>query len=146
MGADDVAVIFPEGTRASGGKRARAMAKIAERDPVRAARLATLRHVLPPRPAGSAALLAGAPEADVVLAWHVGFDGLDTFGGILRHLSRSPRPVVFTARRVPRADVPAGDAFTEWLDNRWVELDEQVDRLLRDTEPRTAHQKGRIDV
>ena len=142
MGSDDVAVIFPEGTRASAGKRARAMAKIGERDPERAARLASLRHVLPPRPAGSAALLTGAPDADVVLAWHVGFDGLDTFGGILRHLSHRPRPVVFTARRVPRADVPSGDAFTAWLDDRWIELDEQVDQLLRDTAPQPRSSEG----
>lgn len=134
LGVDDIAVIFPEGTRASPTKRAKALERIAARDPDRAARLGTLEHLLPPRPAGSAALLEGCPAADVVLAWHVGFDGLDTFGGILRHLARTPPPVVFAARRVGRADVPSGDAFTPWLDERWLELDRSVGSLLAEAD------------
>ena len=125
-----VAVIFPEGTRASPSKRARALEKIGERDPARAERMQPLRHLLPPRPAGSAALLAGCPQADVVIAWHVGFDGLDTFGGILRHLSTPPIPVQFHARRVPREQVPSGDDFTTWLDQQWLMADEAVHQLL----------------
>lgn len=127
---DEIAIIFPEGTRASHVKRTRAMEKIREKDPTRADRLVSLQHLLPPRPAGSAALIAGCPDADVVLAWHVGFDGLDTFGGILRHLSRPPVPVRFHARRVDRADVPSGDAFTVWLDDQWVRADHDVHLLL----------------
>jgi 1-acyl-sn-glycerol-3-phosphate acyltransferase len=130
MGNADVAVIFPEGTRASPTKRVKALERIAARDPGRAERLGALDHLLPPRPAGSAALLEGCPAADVVLAWHVGFDGLDTFGGIVRHLARTPRPVVFVARRITRTDVPSGDAFTTWLDDRWLELDRAVHHLL----------------
>lgn len=132
MSADDAGVIFPEGTRSSPAKRARALDRLAERDPARAERLRSLRHVLPPRPAGSAALLAGAPSADVVLGWHVGFDGFDTFGGIMRSLARRPLPVRLCLRRIPRADVPVGDAFTTWLDDRWLEIDDAVDALLRE--------------
>ncbi|MFZ4718585.1 MAG: lysophospholipid acyltransferase family protein [Ilumatobacteraceae bacterium] len=128
--ADEIAVIFPEGTRSAPKKRARALEKIAERDPERAERLAGLQHLLPPRPAGSLALIDGCPAADVVIAWHVGFDGLDTFGGILRHLARRPAPVRFHARRVPRADVPTGDAYTRWLDDQWVRADADVHLLL----------------
>lgn len=76
MGPDTVAVIFPEGTRSSAAKRHRALEIISERDPERAARLAGLRHLLPPRPAGSRALLSGATQADVILIRHTGFDGL----------------------------------------------------------------------
>lgn len=135
MGADDVAVIFPEGTRANPAKRGRALDRIRERDPERAERLGDMLHLLPPRPAGSAALLRGNPTADVVLAWHVGFDGLDTFGGILRHLARTPRPVQFHTRRVPRHQVPdpdleQGEAFTRWLDEAWCAVDAEVHRLL----------------
>lgn len=127
---DEVGIIFPEGTRAAAHKRDRALAKIGERDPQRAAKLAPLQHLLPPRPAGAAALLAGCPTADVVLAWHVGFDGLDTFGGILRHLSRRPRPVQFHAVRIAREQVPAGDGFTAWLDDQWLLADAAVHQLL----------------
>ncbi|MEX1106809.1 MAG: 1-acyl-sn-glycerol-3-phosphate acyltransferase, partial [Ilumatobacteraceae bacterium] len=97
MGARDVAVIFPEGTRATAAKRERALAKIAERDDARAESLAPLQHLLPPRPAGAAALIEACPAADIVLAWHIGFDGLDTFGGILRALGRSAPQAYFEA-------------------------------------------------
>jgi 1-acyl-sn-glycerol-3-phosphate acyltransferase len=129
---DQVAVIFPEGTRATATKRARALARIGERDPDRALRLAGLQHLLPPRPAGSAALIEGCPQADVVIAWHVGFDGLDSFDGIRRHLERVPPPVEFHARRVPRAQVPTGDRFTRWLDDQWLTADAAVHALLHE--------------
>jgi len=132
MSDDDVAVIFPEGTRASPAKRKRALDKLAERDPDRAQQLAGLEHLLPPRPSGSAALLAGAPDADVVVAWHVGFDGLDTFGGILRHVARRPMPVRFRARRFARADVPVDGAFTSWLDAVWLQADRDVHAMIEE--------------
>lgn len=131
MDAGEVAVIFPEGTRASSAKRAKALARIAERTPERLPRVEGLRHLLPVRPAGSAALVAGCPDADVVIAWHVGFDGLDTFGRILRHLARPPRQVHLAARRIPRAEVPDEPAaFAEWLDLHWQRVDDEVDALL----------------
>jgi 1-acyl-sn-glycerol-3-phosphate acyltransferase len=138
MGERDVAVIFPEGTRSNDAKRRRALERIAARDPDRAERLAPLTALLPPRPAGALALLRGAPDADVVLAWHTGFDGLDTFGGILRHLAGPDRSVLFVARRVPRAELPdttpltadADAAFTAWLDTTWLTLDTEVRAAL----------------
>jgi 1-acyl-sn-glycerol-3-phosphate acyltransferase len=132
MGERDVAVIFPEGTRASATKRQRALETLAERDPERAERLRPLQHLLPPRPAGAAALLNGAPEADIVVGWHVGFDGLDTFGGILRHLARKPPPVRLELRRVARAEVPTGENFIAWLDATWLQADRDVDQLTKE--------------
>lgn len=126
----EVAIIFPEGTRSSPKKRERALEKIRERDPARADRLAGMLHLLPPRPAGTQALLGGRPDADVIIAWHVGFDGLDTFGGVLRHLARRPRAVQFHARRIARADVPDGASFTRWLDDQWLQSDRAVHDLL----------------
>jgi 1-acyl-sn-glycerol-3-phosphate acyltransferase len=136
LGIDDVAIIFPEGTRAAPAKRTRALARIAERDPVRAERLAALQHLLPPRPAGTAALLAGSPGSDVVIAWHTGFEGLDTFGGILRSLGRGAPRVRFAAIRIPRDHVPSTDdvpALTAWLDERWLDADRAVDALLTES-------------
>jgi 1-acyl-sn-glycerol-3-phosphate acyltransferase len=133
MGARDIAVIFPEGTRASPTKRERAMNRLRERDPARAERLSGLQHLLPPRPAGSAALIAGAPGADIVIGWHVGFDGLDTFGGIIRHLARKPAEVQFKVRRISRDDVPEGAAFTEWIDALWLRTDQDVHTMLEPT-------------
>ncbi|MSO79657.1 MAG: hypothetical protein EXQ79_08625 [Acidimicrobiia bacterium] len=131
MGPGVAGVIFAEGTRANPVKRARALAKIAERDPARAERLRALRHLMPPRPAGSAAMLAGAPDADVVVAWHIGLEGMDTFGGIVRGVPTfSGRTIRYVARRIPRAEVPTGDAFTQWLDDTWLGLDREVDAAL----------------
>jgi len=131
MGADDIGVIFPEGTRANPDKRARALEKIGSVDPVRAERLRGLQHLLPPRPAGAIAMLRGCPTADVLLAWHVGFEGLDTFGGILRAVGQPMRPVRFVLRRVPRGEVPSvsdddTSSFVAWLDEQWLRMDREV--------------------
>lgn len=127
-----VAVIFPEGTRSAPHKRARAVDRIRERDPERGERVAALTHLLPVRPAGSMALLRGRPDADIVIGWHTGFDGLDTFGGILRHLAHRPAPVQFRAARFARSSVPAVDSpdFARWLDDRWLETDRSVHSML----------------
>ncbi len=130
IGPGVVGVIFAEGTRTNDRKRARAIEKIAERDPERAARLAALRRLLPPRPAGSAALVEGAPEADVVLAWHTGFDGLDSFAGMIRAVAEPLPAVRFVMRRVPRSEVPEGKEFAAWLDEQWLRMDAEVESAL----------------
>lgn len=126
LGQHDIAIIFPEGTRANPRKREKSLEKIAEHDPERARKLSALRNLLPPRPSGAAAMMRGAPDVDVILAWHVGFEGLDTFGGILAALNRRPAPILFSARRVANSDVPRGHAFNEWLDRQWVRMDAEV--------------------
>lgn len=126
LGPGDVAVIFPEGTRASPSKRAARLEQLAERSPARHARLAGLTHVLPPRPAGANGLLAQVPDADVVVLWHVGFDGLDTFGRIITALATSAPHARVVLERHDRASVPAGDGFVAWLDDQWVAMDASV--------------------
>ena len=134
LGRGDVAVIFPEGTRASPAKRARAMERLRELDPERAALVDVLHHVLPPRPSGTASLLDATPGTDVVLAWHTGFEGLDTFAGIIAALGRPTTTVRMRFRRISRSDVPdpheAG--FTRWLDDCWLAVDDEVGQLLHD--------------
>lgn len=130
LGPRDLGIIFPEGTRANPRKRAAALAKIRERDDGRAARLAGLRHLLPPRPSGALAMARGAPGADVVLAWHIGFEGLDSFGGILKALNRGIPPILFTARRIPGREVPRDSRFEAWLDEEWLRMDAEVTAAL----------------
>lgn len=142
IGPGVVGVIFAEGTRSNDEKRARALARIDQRDPERAARLAGLRYLLPPRPAGSMALLRGAPDADVVLAWHIGFDGFDSFGGMIRRLAAPPTPVRFVARRIPRGEVPSGDGFRAWLDERWLEMDADVAAALDADRARSGRRRA----
>jgi len=130
-----VGIIFPEGTRANKKKRDRALEKIAVVDAERAQRLQGMKYLLPPRPAGAAAMLRGCPSADVVFAWHVGFEGLDTFGGILRGISSRMPPIRFHLRRVERLAVPITsqvdtNEMTKWLDSEWMRMDHEVDEAL----------------
>ncbi len=136
LGPHDVGIIFPEGTRANPRKREAALARISERDPLRAERLSVLDHLLPPRPSGAQAMASGAPAVDVVLAWHVGFEGLDTFGGILNALGRPFPPIRFVARRVPAAEVPRGEGFAAWLDGQWISMDAEVGAALAERNER----------
>lgn len=141
LGAGEVAVLFPEGTRVNPRKQARALESIARRDPARADRVSGLRHLLPPRPAGAATLVAATQGAAACVAWHTGFEGLDSFGGIIGALGAKPRPVRMRIRRLgeppepgateesPVVSSPPGD-FVEWLDELWCEIDDSVDRML----------------
>ena len=126
MGDRDVAVIFPEGTRANDEKREYLVGRLERKQPERHALFGELRCLLPPRPAGAVALLDAVPGADVVLMWHVGFDGLDTFAGILRRLRHSEASARVVLEPVPRSEVPEGDGFGPWLDQVWVEMDRKV--------------------
>jgi hypothetical protein len=64
---------------------------------------------------------------------------LDTFSGIHAALARPMPPVHVVFQRfarstVPPADAEASGAFTTWLDRRWIEIDSEVDRTLKDRE------------
>jgi len=122
MGADDAAVIFPEGMVVTASRRSRAVARLAERDPERAARVGDLRVLAPVRPAGTAALLRGAPDADVVFVTHTGLEALQRVGDATRRLPLRA-PVRVAIRRVARADVPAPERVAAWLDDEWSAAD-----------------------
>jgi 1-acyl-sn-glycerol-3-phosphate acyltransferase len=130
LGVKDCAVIFPEGSRASAKKRVRALERLRERSPQRAETLAGLKYLIPPKPAGANALLSAVPEANVLTMWHSGFDGLDTFSGILSHLGRAKANVHVRVEEISRSSIPSGEAFVSWLDAKWVEMDIAVQRQL----------------
>jgi 1-acyl-sn-glycerol-3-phosphate acyltransferase len=124
LGPGDGVLIYPEGTRFTEQRRARAIERIAGRDPELGARAARLRRLLPPRLGGVGALLDGAPSADVVVIAHRGFDGLrlvrDIWRGGLVGLVVRVR-----ITRVPRAEVPEeAAARAEWLYDLWQGIDE----------------------
>jgi 1-acyl-sn-glycerol-3-phosphate acyltransferase len=128
LGRDEGVLIYPEGTRFTPQRRARAIARIAEREPQLAPRAERLRHLLPPRLGGVGALLDGAPTADVLVVAHHGFDGLrlvsDIWRGGLVGLT-----VRVQITRVPRSAVPpAGPARTGWVYDLWQDVDDWVER------------------
>jgi len=127
LGTDDGVLIYPEGTRFTPQRRARAVGRIAERDARLAARAERLRHLLPPRLGGVGALLDGAPEADVVVIAHHGFDGLRLISDIWRG---GLVGLVIRVRmtRVPRTAVPeAGPARVDWLYDLWQDVDDWLE-------------------
>jgi 1-acyl-sn-glycerol-3-phosphate acyltransferase len=129
MSAHDGLLIYPEGTRCTAEKLARAKAIIAERQPEIAPLAARLRYLLPPRLGGTIALLESARGADVVIFGHVGLDGFEYISDIW-----SGRLVGTTVRlkfwRFPAADVPLGrDELIAWLYERWQELDDWVGQM-----------------
>jgi len=126
LGPGEGILVYPEGTRHTDHKLARAQTLIAERQPHLAARAARLRNLLPPRLGGPLALLDEAVGADVVFCGHVGFDGFESLreiwsGGLVGTTIR----VRFW--RHPAASVPTGEAEqTAWLYDRWQELDDWI--------------------
>ena len=125
-----VAVIFPEGRLFRSDVAQRSLVSIAKTDTTRAARLRNLRHVLPPRPGGFAALLDACPGVDVVVISHT---GLESYGA-LRDLARDvplKEPINVVAHRYRREEIPADPSdATSWLDDRWLEMDEWIHARL----------------
>ena len=126
----DCCVIFPEGSRASTPKREKSLQRLRERAPERAARLEGLKYLIAPKPAGANALLAAVPEAKVLTMWHSGFDGFDTFKGILRHLGSARARIHVKVEEHKRETIGTGEQFVSWLDKQWVEMDKAVARQI----------------
>jgi 1-acyl-sn-glycerol-3-phosphate acyltransferase len=126
LGRDEGLLIYPEGTRHTPEKLARAQEIIAERQPEVAPLANRLRHVLPPRLGGTLALLDAASGADVVVCGHVGLDGFEYISDIWAG------GLVGTTVRVrfwrhPSSAVPADrDERIAWLYERWQELDDWI--------------------
>lgn len=116
LGPREGVLIYPEGTRFTAEKRRRAI----ERVP----RAAGLEHVLPPRPAGTLAVLDTG--ADVVVCVHHGLDGFASIGDLWRGgLVRRTVRVRFS--RFAGASLPEGrEARTDWLWQRWQEVDDWI--------------------
>lgn len=139
MTADEGMLIFPEGTRFTEERRLGMIAKIAERDPALAAKAQEIRHLLPPKIGGVLAVLEGAPDADVLLMGHVGFDGLRRMSEIWQGVLVG-RELRVRFRRVPRSDVPLdADGRVAWLFDAWLEMDgwigEQLGRRALEAAP-----------
>ncbi|MFT7608921.1 MAG: 1-acyl-sn-glycerol-3-phosphate acyltransferase [Candidatus Aldehydirespiratoraceae bacterium] len=127
---DDVAVIFPEGTFFTPERLDRAATRIGETRPDLEPAVRTLKHMLPPRPAGTRLLLQGAPDADLILVAH---EGMGVFGDLAAIRSSLPlsAPVQVRVWRINRSEVPEDEhAFTEWLVDRWIDMDRWIEKRM----------------
>jgi 1-acyl-sn-glycerol-3-phosphate acyltransferase len=123
LGPGEAVVIYPEGTRWTPAKLARAQEVVRERRPDVAPMADRLRYLLPPRLGGPIALLEDAPDADVVLFGHVGLDGFEYIRDIWRG-DLVGGTVRIRLWRFPAAERPAGGPeLVEWVYDRWLELD-----------------------
>jgi 1-acyl-sn-glycerol-3-phosphate acyltransferase len=140
MSTDDGLLLYPEGTRWTAEKLARAQAIIAERQPEMAPLAARLRYVLPPRLGGTVKLLESARDCDVVLFGHYGLDGFEYIsdiwsGGLVG------TTVQLKFWRFPAAEVPTDrDELIRWLYARWQELDDWIAEARGDFAPAVAAQ------
>jgi 1-acyl-sn-glycerol-3-phosphate acyltransferase len=127
-------LIYPEGTRFTPAKLARAKEIVAERQPELAHLADRLEHLLPPRLGGPLALIEEASEVDVVFCGHVGFDGFQHISDIWAgELVGSVIGVRFW--RVPAADIPKdSDERARWLYAHWQEMDDWIGRKISATE------------
>lgn len=130
MNAKDAAVIFPEGAVVTDARRRRAISAITERNPDRASRVRDLQALGPVRAGGTAALLRGAPDADLVFVTHTGFERLQRLADAPSFVPLD-QPIRVQITRVARTEVPAGDAFGEWFDAEWSERDRHLTELAR---------------
>ncbi len=126
LGVNDVAVIFPEGSRANDKKREARVRALREKSSARVVQMQQLRHLIPPKPAGASALLQAVTSAHVITLAHSGLEGLDSFGAILKNFGRHVVRVRVTLTKHDRLTIPSGDAFVAWLDDQWVKMDHVV--------------------
>jgi 1-acyl-sn-glycerol-3-phosphate acyltransferase len=138
LGPGEGVLIYPEGTRATPEKIARAQAIIAERQPHIADMANRLKHLLPPRLGGPIALLDESEGADVVVCGHVGLDGFEYISDIWAGgLVGTTVKVKFW--RHPASEVPKDyDARVAWLYDRWQELDDWVGEQRATAPPESA--------
>jgi len=124
LGPRDGVLIYPEGTRFTEAKRARILERLrASGDAELCDYTRSLARVLPPRPGGTLALLEAAPDVDVVICSHTGFEGAASLGEIWRG-ALVHRKIRVQFRRVPRDRIPQGqDARTSWLREEWRRVD-----------------------
>lgn len=123
----DCIVLFPEGTRFTPERRARILARLAERDePRRLARAQALAHLLPPRSGGLDTLLDAAPAADVVLLAHTGLEGVTRMSTLWDGTLRG-RTIRVHLQRIPAHTIPRDPAGrVEWLHGHWMGIDQWV--------------------
>lgn len=136
MSTHEGILIYPEGTRFTTKKLARAKEIVAERQPTVAPLADRLRHVLPPRLGGPLALLDEARGVDVVFCGHEGFDGYQFVSDIWRG-TLVGKTIHVRFWRHPAAEIPADEeGRIAWLYERWQALDDWVgEQRDRDNEP-----------
>jgi 1-acyl-sn-glycerol-3-phosphate acyltransferase len=128
LGTDGI-LMFPEGTRFSPQKRARALARLDEEGSPLADAAQALTHVLPPKPGGMLTLLDAVPGADCVLFAHAGLEAFAKISSLWSGAVVGSR-VRVKLWRVDAKDIPEPvEERLRWLYAQW----EQVDAFVKNS-------------
>jgi 1-acyl-sn-glycerol-3-phosphate acyltransferase len=125
-GPGDAVVIFPEGGNFSERRRSRAIERLRGLGHAdEAAKAEGMRNLMAPRPGGTLAAMAAAPDADALLVAHEGLEDLDSVADLWRGL---PMDDVVEVKwwLVESEDLPRDrdlDGQVDWLFDWWVHLD-----------------------
>jgi 1-acyl-sn-glycerol-3-phosphate acyltransferase len=127
LGRHDALVLFPEGGDWTPTRQRRAVARLRRKGlTVQAGRAEQMVHVLPPRPAGTAAALAAAPAADVVVFSHTGHDELLDLPSVWAALPLRRELDVVWWREASAPRSADEDVVGEWLYDLWRRIDAWV--------------------
>lgn len=118
-------LLFPEGGNFTWARWREAVVRLRSTGRLREARRAWRQtHTLPPRTSGTAAALAAAPRANVLVLTHTGFSP----DGRARAWWRLPmnRRLLVRTVLVPAVELPSPDHLTPWLERTWSQVDAWV--------------------
>lgn len=123
LGEKDGIMLYPEGTRFSEEKRASILNGLERKRDPHVERARALGRLLPPRLGGVLRLLEKAPNADVVVCAHVGFEGTrrlsDFYNGAM-----IGRRIQIWFQRFGHGSLPDSKAArVAWLYDRWADID-----------------------
>lgn len=124
LGERDGVLIYPEGTRYTSAKLARALERLEQTDPAAHEHARRLRHLLPPRLGGPLALLEEGAGASVVVCGHHGLDGFERVSDIWSG-ALVGRTIRLRFWRHGPEEIPADrEQRIAWLYARWQALDD----------------------
>jgi 1-acyl-sn-glycerol-3-phosphate acyltransferase len=133
LGEHDALVIFPEGGNFTPARWERAIDKLRAMGLEQyAARAADMKRLLPPKPAGVLAAIAGAPDAAIVLVGHAGLERMDTvadvWAGMRMDITVRTRTWTYLV-----SELPTGRSGLEtWLYDGWEEMNAWLDGAATD--------------
>ncbi len=124
LGPGEGVMIYPEGTRFTPAKLARARERIRSTgDADRIASSERIGQVMPPRLGGPLGLLAAQPDADVVFLVHAGLEGARGFDEFFQGGLIGAR-VEVELWRVPATEIPRDlEGRKRWLLAQWERVD-----------------------
>ncbi len=127
MGKRDGVLIYPEGTRFYPRKLEKIRAKLSTTEsPEILSRINAMQNVLPPRMGGFSAAIQGAPDADILICTHTGFEGAADFKQFWRG-DLIGKKIHVHFRRIASGEIPEDhQKRKKWLLDRWLEVDRWI--------------------